>query len=1631
MKKNDLILIMLLYLYSLTIIKSQPSPTPSSTPSSQFCLNPREMETPFPEVNTKDTFYFKKLFNNNFIIGTENSGAFFRLSISDDNNFVFEQLDSVNNNYYVYADAFGNINPLLVTDNIENPTKIKYILTEGITSENEYIHALYDVENNELKEGKFSDAFPDFKILEAIDENEYIGAIKLNEVINSVNTIYSIKLQIMSFSQISKGKIKLLNAKEYSRVENKQYNVNNIFYIKSLKKLMIIRTYEENIFIDFIDYYESSFGTVITNDELKAEFDVSDFKFNSIELKTENDKTYIISCFRKYNYVYCFSGYYDIKENKYHFINDEPKLTLMMASCDNRKRPDINLSKLNVNLGIVGCPGEPYHAIRFDINLNKIGTEIIFPSSYSEFVVINDYSLFVFYRGQKPDNNYYLYGCIYYLPVCENKKVFLELKNEDHNLNDAFGIEDNLKNMENIYIISYSPYNSDASILDNTDDTNPIAITNGGTYNRNILLYRYYNTNPESFEDMILYKTVVNPDNIDAKAFSEECTLKIINCYKSCSECNDIGNDESHNCVQCKSNHYFLDDPSSKLCYDENEVIDNYYLDAISDPENKVFKRCYEGCKECYGAPTSTSHNCISCFTDKHYYPFTQTVDDSGNTTYNCYLDVLPPEKYFFNKSRDIYNNTDDIINYPYFIPCEGHCLRCNGDIPSGENNCKICDTQNGYYALFDNDDSKNYAKCLHSAPDDNYFLDRPAGRFRKCYPSCNTCDESGDDEYNNCLTCKNGLSQYIVDSKTCKCEYNFYYKLDSDNNFLSFECTEDIDCPNEYQYLIINSQNIRQCVKECPKDYPYIYNSQCFNHKLNGTFYEENNNHGSDDSNIDNTQCIINDYITSSIPKDDITKVTKDYVINYQNEYNSDYTFNHANLIRNDNEDYLLLIFENDKCLKKITDEYGLNFIDLTEYAPIIKTKNGIEQNEPLTYVFLYSDPDDINDDNQKIDYECYNSKTGDKLDLDAALKDQKITEHIPAPTGNNLKKLQYLSKYAGQGIDFSDPNSDFFNSKCFPFTSDKGKDVPLPDRRKYFFNNIKICENNCIFKGIDETTNTAKCECPYQKGSTAVIQKEIKFPDYNEEYFIYDMWKCLSKKMVEGKELKKSYITIIVFCLLILTILFTVLYFVFLKNKFQFIKKVSNSNYNKDYNTLSQSNKNSNVSLPKRSITSKQKKSIKKLISNPPKNENEKDEDNDLIKEKGYVHDVKRPFNYDNNNLFFHADEHYTIGNQNLNSLFMGQNFKNDYSKEIEQFQNDEKKPKEIINNYNNINIPETRLYKKNKTAFPKVNNRTNINRGSVIFKLDDESPYQKNKNKKNSVMFFKNDISDGNSTDPFRNDDNKKKIEIPVNKNRKTSESNNINVIPEISCEENIEEDIKNATGEIGEENMKINQYEFDYAKKYDLRNFCSFYFNQIKHRQIFFYTGYFHTLAEGIFMKIIMIIFHILICLFFNLFWYRSSYVHDEFISTIDGHAKFSSKYSWFRILLSLVCYIIVICLLHLIYLPQLKIYYTLIDENIGIKQKMEIIKNKLKCMKINYIIFVVINFCFLIGLILYVLIFSYVFVNSKTDLMISFIITFLLAQVLPFIFVFFVTCFRFIGLKCDSPCAYKFSLFFTI
>ena len=677
----------------------------------EFCQKIKKFETYFPEVEAEDTFYFKKILGNNYIIGTQNSATIFRITNfnSESETLSIDQVEPLNINYKAYSDPFGNIMPIFGFDNMNNPTKIKYIVTEGGTIDNEYIHALYDIENKILREGKLSDALPDFKILEALNENNYIGALRLYD---SNTNIYSIKLQTMSFKEIYNGNIKMLNSKEYASVVNEQHNINNIFYIKNIKKIMLVRTYGKKIYLDFIDYVGNSFGSVYTADIIQVDFDISEYKFNTMELKTENNKIYIISCFRKYNFVYCFKGYFDINQNKFIFIQKIPKL--MMSSCENARRPYLNLLKINPEIIIIGCPGEYYKAMRFDTDFNKIGTEIIFPKTYSEFTVINNNTLFVTYLDQDDTDSsqYSLYGCAYYFPACKDNKVFFKSDNEEHNLKDYLYNDEELKFINYINILSFSGIDG-STIYDNRYTHSEI----NAIYDRENLKYKYAKaSNKKSFEDIIIFQGATC-DNQEYASYSEKCTLTIINCYESCEKCDNVGNKDEHNCLSCISNYNFIDNPSSKMCI--NEEGNFYYLDA----SDNYYKKCYESCLKCTGK---------GCYTIKHYY-------QHPSLTSNCYLDILPPDGYYFDSGKS------------QFAECGVGCLRCNKEQSNSEHYCKICDTINGHYALFENDDSQKYAKCLTEPPDNTYVLDQSAGRYRKCYATCATCTQVGNDEFNNC----------------------------------------------------------------------------------------------------------------------------------------------------------------------------------------------------------------------------------------------------------------------------------------------------------------------------------------------------------------------------------------------------------------------------------------------------------------------------------------------------------------------------------------------------------------------------------------------------------------------------------------------------------------------------------------------------------------------------------------------------------------------------------------------------------------------------------------------------------------------------------------------------------------
>ena len=55
----------------------------------------------------------------------------------------------------------------------------------------------------------------------------------------------------------------------------------------------------------------------------------------------------------------------------------------------------------------------------------------------------------------------------------------------------------------------------------------------------------------------------------------------------------------------------------------------------------------------------------------------------------------------------------------------------------------------------------------------------------------------------------------------------------------------------------------------------------------------------------------------------------------------------------------------------------------------------------------------------------------------------------------------------YSNYGIDIYDPQNEFFNDICYPYAEDS--DMLLSERRIKYYQNVSLCESNCIYEGID----------------------------------------------------------------------------------------------------------------------------------------------------------------------------------------------------------------------------------------------------------------------------------------------------------------------------------------------------------------------------------------------------------------------------------------------------------------------------------------------------------------------------------------------------------------------------------
>ena len=475
-------------------------------------------------------------------------------------------------------------------------------------------------------------------------------------------------------------------------------------------------------------------------------------------------------------------------------------------------------------------------------------------------------------------------------------------------------------------------------------------------------------------------------------------------------------------------------------------------------------------------------------------------------------------------------------------VVCYKSCLSCSEKGDSSNHHCNQCDNDNGYYPM-DGVASNCYD---NSTKPTNYYFDNNSNSFKKCYDTCASCSQAGDNEHHNCDTCDinsgyhlieggNGkcvsgtttLSGYILYNnqflkcyETCKecnkpligtnenclecqegymehplvstncvkkCEKEGQRWYIGSNN--SYNCIEEDKCTGFYPFLI---EETNQCVSSCTDLFscPYCianqplfeYNDKCIKKCPNGILVGNKCNQILPEQ----EKPIVTDntiQYTSQSSKEEFIDIKNQAIELIFKEENE----NSGELNIFQGEDYSFNVYPSD-IDSSITKENNLPRVDLGECEAILRKVNEIPEEEELFIGQMVYEPTSSTSATKPVQYEVY-TKNGTHLDMDPCDSvNIKITQ--PLTNTDNLN-LDLAKKLAEEGIDIYDGESSIFNDICTTFSID-GKDMTLSDRREDIFTNATFCTEGCSLSNLNLTTNEVECDCKTQKDGISSILEE-----------------------------------------------------------------------------------------------------------------------------------------------------------------------------------------------------------------------------------------------------------------------------------------------------------------------------------------------------------------------------------------------------------------------------------------------------------------------------------------------------------------------------------------------------------
>ena len=209
--------------------------------------------------------------------------------------------------------------------------------------------------------------------------------------------------------------------------------------------------------------------------------------------------------------------------------------------------------------------------------------------------------------------------------------------------------------------------------------------------------------------------------------------------------------------------------------------------------------------------------------------------------------------------------------------------------------------------------------------------------------------------------------------------------------------------CSEEYLYHNIYT---KECLKSCSAE--NLLNKIC---KINSV----------SNSNINE----LTENIRNIITQENITSNTNIVI-----EANNTVFQLITNKKMSENENSNMSIIDLGECEQILLDEYKL------DYLLILKIDTKLDEN---TAVIL--------------NYEVYNPKTHEKLNLSICINTTIYTYSNYYPSEESLNKIKQLNKF---GYDLYDINNEFYQDLCSSFTSENGTDILLSDRKSDFYENI-----------------------------------------------------------------------------------------------------------------------------------------------------------------------------------------------------------------------------------------------------------------------------------------------------------------------------------------------------------------------------------------------------------------------------------------------------------------------------------------------------------------------------------------------------------------------------------------------